>query len=209
MDKREILEKIRANKLVPVIRTKTANQARRAVEVLAKNGISVFEITMTVPNAVEIIEEFAGKDLLIGAGTVTSSSQAKDCVAVGARFIVGPAFDHDSVEFCVKNNIVVMPGCLTPTEVLAAHNAGADCIKVFPCSALGGAKYLKTLKTLFPEIEMMPTGGVNVGNVADFFAAGAFAVGVGADLVNIDAIEGGYDEEIGAKAREYLENIRS
>ena len=209
MEKREVLDQIRREKLIPVVRADDAEDARKAIEILSKCGIKVFEITMTVPNAVGLIAELNKTDVLIGAGTVLSREQAEKCIEAGAQFIVSPAFDAETVKFCRQNNIAVMPGCLTPTEVLTAWNAGADCVKIFPCDAMGGAKYLKTLKTLFPHVEMMPTGGVSLETIGDFFKSGAFAVGVGTDLVDVKAIRQGNLELIAEKARKYLEIVKS
>jgi 2-dehydro-3-deoxyphosphogluconate aldolase/(4S)-4-hydroxy-2-oxoglutarate aldolase len=209
MEKRDVLDRIRREKLIPVVRTDDTDDARKAIEILSSCGIKVFEITMTVPNAVELIRELNDTDILIGAGTVLDKEQAKDCIEAGAKFIVSPAFNLATVEFCRAKEIAVMPGSLTPTEVLTTWNAGADCVKVFPCDALGGAKYLKTLKTLFPHIEMMPTGGVSCETIADFFAAGAIAVGVGADLVDVKAIRSGNLQSLAEKAQKYLEIVRN
>lgn len=206
MKKAQVLETIKREKLVPVIRTTNTDDARKAVEVLFDCGIKVFEITMTVPNAIDLIAELSAEneEILIGAGTVLDKDQAEECIRAGAQFIVSPAFDLETVMLCRKNEIAVMPGAITPTEVLTAHKAGADCVKVFPCDAMGGAKYLKTLKTLFPEIEMMPTGGVNLETIGDFFRAGAFAVGVGTDLVDAKAIRQGNEEIVIEQAKKYL-----
>jgi len=211
MEKAKILETIKREKLVPVVRTNSTDDARKAVEALSKCGIKVFEITMTVPNAVELIAELSAKnsDVLLGAGTVLDEKQAEECIKAGAKFIVSPAFNAQTVRFCKENDITVMPGCLTPTEVLTAWNAGADFVKVFPCDAMGGAKYLKTLKTLFPHIEMMPTGGVSLETIADFFKAGAIAVGVGTDLVDVKAMQNGDLKLIAEKAGKYLEIVRN
>ena len=211
MEKSVVLETIKREKLVPVVRTNNTDDAQKAVEILASCGIKIFEITMTVPNAAELIRELtqSNPDILLGAGTILTREQAENCVEAGAKFIVSPAFDAETVRFCRDNKIAVMPGCLTPTEVLTAWNAGADCVKVFPCDALGGAKYLKTLKTLFPHIEMMPTGGVSCETIADFFKAGAIAVGVGTDLVDVKAIGEGNTEKIAAKTREYLKIVNN
>lgn len=211
MEKAKVLEIIKREKLVPVVRTNDTNDARDSIKALANCGVKVFEITMTVPNAVELIAELSEStsDVLLGAGTVLDKNQAEKCVDAGAKFIVSPAFDAETVRFCNANGVAVMPGTLTPTEVLAAHQAGADAVKVFPCDVMGGAKYLKTLKTLFPHIEMMPTGGVSLDTIADFFRAGAVAVGVGADLVDVKAIRAGNLEAVADKAREYLEIVRS
>ncbi len=210
MDKSQVIETIKREKLVSVIRANDTDDARKAIEILSECGIKIFEITMTVPNAVELIAELNQENsgILLGAGTVLDREQAEKCLKAGARFIVSPAFDAETVRFCVENEIAVMPGCLTPTEVLTAWNAGADCVKVFPCDALGGAKYLKTLKTLFPQIEMMPTGGVSLETIADFFAAGAIAVGVGADLVDLNLLKEGNGNSITEKARQYIEIVK-
>ena len=209
MEKSQVLEIIKREKLVPVIRTNKTDDARKAVEILSKCGIKVFEITMTVPNAADLIAELSeeNSEVLLGAGTVLDKTRAEVCIKAGARFIVSPAFDLETVKFCNENNIAVMPGCLTPTEVLAAWKAGADCVKVFPCDVMGGAKYLKTLKTLFPPIEMMPTGGVSLETIADFFRAGAIAVGVGTDLVDVAAIRQGNTEAVAEKAKKYLKSV--
>lgn len=211
MEKSAVLEKIKLEKLVPVIRTNDREDARKAVEALAKCGIKIFEITMTVPNAPELIAELNAENsnVLLGAGTVLDKKQAEACRKAGAKFIVSPAFDAETVRFCSENEITVMPGCLTPTEVLTAWNRGADCVKVFPCDAMGGAKYLKNLKTLFPHVEMMPTGGVSLETIADFFKAGAIAVGVGTDLVDFGAIREGNLEAVSEKARKYLEIVKN
>jgi 2-dehydro-3-deoxyphosphogluconate aldolase/(4S)-4-hydroxy-2-oxoglutarate aldolase len=209
MDKQTVLETIGREKLVPVVRTDQREDARAAIETLFAAGIKVFEITMTVPDAVGLIAELKSEDILIGAGTVLDKAQAEKCVAAGAQFIVSPAYDAATLEFCKARDVAVMPGSLTPTEVLNVWNAGADCAKVFPCDLLGGAKYLKTLKTLFPHVVMMPTGGVSLETIADFFKAGAFAVGVGADLVDVKAIKAGNLEAVGEKARKYLEIVKN
>ncbi len=207
MNKKQILDAMQSSKLVPVIRTETEDQARTAIEIIADCGIKVFEITMTVPGALSLMREFSGGELLIGAGTVTTLEETKQCIKSGAQFIVGPAYASESVAHCVANGKAVIPGCLTPSEVLSAHENGADCVKVFPCNALGGVKYLSTLKTLFPKIDMMPTGGVNIETINDYIAAGAFAVGIGSDLVDLNAIDEGNLEAVAAKASLYVDRI--
>ena len=211
MEKAKVLETIKREKLVPVIRTDSTDDARQAVEILSKCGIKIFEITMTVPNAVDLISELneSNSEILLGAGTVLDKSTAEKCLAAGAKFIVSPAFDAETVKFCREKNVAIMPGTITPTEVLTAHNAGADCVKIFPCDVMGGAKYLKTLKTLFPHIQMMPTGGVSLDTIADFFKAGAIAVGVGTDLVDVKSIRAGHIEAIADKARKYFEIVKN
>ncbi len=211
MEKAQVLETIKREKLVPVIRTNSTDEARQAVNILSKCGIKVFEVTLTVPNAVDLIAELneSNPDILIGAGTVLDKQNAGKCINAGAKFIVSPAFDAETVKFCREKNVAIMPGTITPTEILTAHNAGADCVKVFPCDIMGGANYLKTLKTLFPHIEMMPTGGVSLDTIADFFNAGAIAVGVGTDLVDFKAMREGNLEIVAEKARKYLEIVKN
>ena len=209
MEKSLVLETIKREKLVPVIRTNSTDDARKAVKILFECGIKVFEITMTVPDAVELIRQLSeeNSEILLGAGTVLDEKKAENCIEAGARFIVSPAFDLKTTLFCRENSIAVMPGTITPSEVLTAHKAGADCVKIFPCDTMGGAKYLKTLKTLFPHIEMMPTGGVNLETIGDFFRAGAIAVGVGTDLVDVEAIRRGEMETVAEHARKYLSAV--
>src|SRR5262249_3110376 len=145
----------------------------------------VIEITMTVPGALRVIEQLAGRgDAVVGAGTVLDAETARACTQAGARFIVSPALHVPTIELCRRHGVVVMPGALTPTEIVTAWQAGADLVKVFPCTALGGASYIRSLKAPLPQIELCPTGGVNLKNAGDFIRAGAAAVGIGADLVD-------------------------
>ena len=166
---------------------------------------------MTVPGAIQVIERLvseAGDRILIGAGTVLDPETARACMLAGAQFIVSPALNVETIRMCRRYNVAVMPGALTPTEVLAAWEAGADVVKVFPCSAVGGAKYLKALKGPFPDIELIPTGGVSLSTAHEFLQAGAFAVGVGGDLVDNQAIRDGKPEIVTESARKYLELVR-
>jgi 2-dehydro-3-deoxyphosphogluconate aldolase/(4S)-4-hydroxy-2-oxoglutarate aldolase len=195
------LETIRRVGIIPVVRASSADEAHRAVEAIRAGGIPVLEITLTVPGAVKIIAELTrrlGDGALIGAGTVLDSDSARECIDAGARFIVSPSLDVPTIETCRKASIPVFPGALTPTEVVTAWKAGADAVKIFPANAVGGATYLKSLKAPLPQIELIPTGGVNLNTVAEFIAAGAFALGVGADLVKGDAAE------VTEKAKQYV-----
>lgn len=182
MTKEEVLQKIKESGVVPVIRTSTAQEAEEIIETAYNQGIKVFEITMTVPNAVVVIKNIAqkyGKEVLIGAGTVLSKEAAKESLAAGAEFIVSPCLVKSVIEFCRSENKVICAGALTPTEVFEAWQAGADVVKVFPISAIGGANYIKSLKAPFPEIQIMPTGGLKAGDLEEFIKAGAIAIGVG------------------------------
>jgi 2-dehydro-3-deoxyphosphogluconate aldolase / (4S)-4-hydroxy-2-oxoglutarate aldolase len=209
MTKQEVLETIKRARLVPVIRTPAAEEARRILEICSGSGLSVFELTMTTPDAVELIREYAFPDskMLVGAGTVLTVEQAQLCVAAGAKFIVSPVFDRKVVEFCRSEHIAVMPAGLTPTEVYTAWHAGADVVKVFPCGAVGGASYIKALKSVFPEISLMPTGGVTLETVKSFIDAGAFAVGAGTDLVDLDLLRNGEVDRIKQRIERYLQEV--
>ena len=206
MNKSKVLQTIAEKKLVPVIRTATIDDARWAVEVLAAAGISVFEITLTIPDAVELIRELSASksEILIGAGTVLTMDQAKASSEAGAKFIVSPIRENKVVEFCNKNEICVMPAGLTPTEIYNAWQSGADVVKVFPCGAVGGASYIKAVKSVFPEIKLMPTGGVQAASVKDYLNGGAFAVGVGSDIIDWKALRDGRKVEVIDRTRQLL-----
>jgi 2-dehydro-3-deoxyphosphogluconate aldolase/(4S)-4-hydroxy-2-oxoglutarate aldolase len=210
MTKQDILKQIRQIGLVPVLRAESEEQAIALANAIADGGVTCLEVTMTVPGAVKVIARLAKDrpDILLGAGTVLDEESAKACVGEGATFIVSPAFDEKTVSYCRKHDVPVLPGALTPTEILRAWNAGADVVKVFPASAMGGAKYLKSLKAPLPNIELIPTGGVSLETAADFLNAGAYALGVGADLVDPKAIKGGHPETVTAHARKYMEIVK-
>jgi 2-dehydro-3-deoxyphosphogluconate aldolase/(4S)-4-hydroxy-2-oxoglutarate aldolase len=159
---------------------------------------------MTVPGATKIIQELRkhhGEKVLIGAGTVTNAKAAEECIDAGAQFLVSPGLSVAALEVAAKRGILAMPGALTPTEVMQAREAGAEVIKIFPCSSVGGPKHIKSLKAPFPDAQFIPTGGVNLSNAAEYFAAGAFALGVGADLVDLAALRDNNPEKIVAGAR--------
>ena len=209
--KAEVLERMQQVGLVPVLRAESEEQALALAAALAAGGVTILEVTMTVPNAVKVLARLAKESptMLIGAGTVLDPETARICMLEGARFIVSPALNVRTVELCQRYSVPVLPGALTPTEVVTAWQAGADVIKIFPAGSMGGAPYLGSLKAPFPQIEMIPTGGVSLATAADFLRAGAFALGVGADLVDTRAIVEGRAESISANARKYLEIVRS
>lgn len=211
MNKTDVLRRIRDTGLIPVVRAESADQAMRAVEAIQAGGVDVLEVTMTVPGAIGVIEQLAkayGEEALIGAGTVLDPETARACIQAGAQFIVSPALNEETIAFCRDNDVAVFPGALTPTEVVRAWNAGADAVKVFPAGAVGGASYLKALKAPLPQIELVPTGGVSLKTAADFIKAGAMALGVGADLVDMKALREGNAELITERARQFIEIVR-
>jgi 2-dehydro-3-deoxyphosphogluconate aldolase/(4S)-4-hydroxy-2-oxoglutarate aldolase len=196
--------------LVPVVRAPSPELAIRAVEALLLGGIDVFEITMTVPNAVSVIrtlcDRFAGR-ALVGAGTVLCAEDARLCIDAGAAFIVSPGLEVAIVQASRDCGVAVMPGALTPTEIMAATRAGADMVKIFPCSAMGGAKYLRALKAPFPHVKLLPTGGVSAATAGEYIAAGASALGIGADLIDISAIAAGNHAVLTRRAQALVEAV--
>ena len=209
--KTDVIRRIRDTGIIPVVRATSADEAMRAVDAIREGGISILEITMTVPGAIDVIAKVTerfGNDALVGAGTVLDPATAKACVDSGAQFVVSPALNLETIACCRELGVAVMPGALTPTEVVQAWNAGADFVKVFPAGAVGGASYLKALKAPLPQIELVPTGGVSLKTAADFIKAGAAALGVGADLVDIKAIREGQAALITERAKQFVEIVR-
>jgi 2-dehydro-3-deoxyphosphogluconate aldolase/(4S)-4-hydroxy-2-oxoglutarate aldolase len=210
MQKAEVLKSLRKIGLVPVLRAESAAQALALADAIAAGGVNVLEVTMTVPGAIQVMRKLteARPDILIGAGTVLDAETARMCILEGAKFVVSPALNLKTIELCHRYSVPVLPGALTPTEIVTAWEAGADVIKIFPASALGGAKYLKSVKAPLPQVEMIPTGGVSLASAAEFLEAGAFALGVGADLVNLKAIAERRPETITENAAKYLAIVR-
>lgn len=210
MTKSQILSFITEIGIVPVVRTSSAESAVQAVQAIYNGGIRAAEITMTVPGAIRALEKAAdafGDKLVLGAGTVLDPETARACMLAGAEFFVSPNLKVATIEMVKRYSKVVIPGALTPTEVLTAWEAGADIVKVFPCGNVGGAKYIKALKAPYPQIELIPTGGVNLDTAGEFLKAGACAVAVGAELVDAKSIKEGRLEVIEEKARQYLAAI--
>ena len=193
--------------IVPVIRAASSEQAMQAAEAVCAGGVPVVEVTMTVPGAIEVIARLAtslGPEILIGAGTVLDAETAKRCIDAGAEFIVSPGFDLETVRVVNRTGKLMMAGALTPSEVIAAWKAGSDFVKIFPCGAVGGAKYIKALKGPLPQIEMVPTGGVTLETIGDFFKAGACAVGIGGELADATLMKEGRFDAIAERARQFL-----
>jgi 2-dehydro-3-deoxyphosphogluconate aldolase / (4S)-4-hydroxy-2-oxoglutarate aldolase len=211
MHRNAILSSIIEIGVVPIIRTKTAESAIRSIEAVYRGGIRAAEITMTVPGAIQALEKLAdkfGDTMILGAGTVLDPETCRACILAGAQFIVTPALKHSTIELSRRYSKPIFPGALTPTEVLTAWEAGADAVKIFPASAMGGAKYIKALKGPLPQIDMVPTGGVNLETAGDFLKAGASAVAVGSELIDDKTIQEGKYEVFEERAKQYLEVIR-
>lgn len=200
----EIIERVG---LIPVLRARNSAQGHAIVKAMIAGGVTVVEVTMTVPGAVDLLKELKkeyGNDLLLGSGTVTTAEQCQATIDAGAEFVVSPSLHPEVIAVTKKNNKVSCPGALTPTEAITAWNAGADYVKIFPCSAVGGASYLKALHGPFPHLKLIPTGGVTLQTAESFIRAGARALGVGSDLVNLAAVDAGKPETITETAKAYL-----
>lgn len=212
MTKDAVFSAIREIGIVPVVRTESAESAIRSIEAIHRAGLRVAEITMTVPGAVRALEKVAdqfGDQVLLGAGTVLDPETARICMLAGAQFFVTPSLNIATIEMARRYSKVIVPGALTPTEVVTAWEAGADAVKIFPAGALGGAKYIRALRAPFPHIEMIPTGGVNLETAGDFLKAGACAVGVGNELVDAATIRAGKYEVFEERARKFIAAVQA
>ena len=207
----DVLHRMRTTGLVPVLRASTVAEGVALARAIAAGGIDVLEITMTIPGALEVIRTLVRDEpsLLIGAGTVLDPETARACILEGAQFVVSPGTNLKTIEMCRRYSCTVLPGALTPTEVITAWEAGADVIKLFPASAMGGAKYLRSLKAPLPQINFVPTGGISLATADEFLDAGAFALGVGADLADAKHIGLGTPEKITEIARQYREIVKA
>lgn len=208
MNHSEAVQHIKKTGIVPIIRTSDKETAVRSVEAIYEGGLTCAEITMTVAGAIGALEEVAkrfGSKILLGAGTVLDPETARICILSGAEFLVTPSLNSRTIELARRYSKAIFPGALTPTEILAAWEAGGDGVKVFPCSALGGAKYIRALRGPFPHIELVPTGGVNLETIGDFLKAGCSAVGVGGELVDAKTIAAGDYATITTRARQFIQ----
>ena len=187
----EVCARIKEIGILPAIRVRSAKDALFAASEMLRCGIPVVELTMTVPGAIGVIEELArtSPELLVGAGTVLDIETARACLDAGASFVTSPGLDRKTVEFAVRQNVAAIPGALTPTEVMMARDAGADLIKIFPCSQVGGPSYIKALKAPFPHVPFIASGGVDQVTASEFIRAGACALGIREKLIPPEAIE--------------------
>lgn len=211
MKKEEVSALIMKVGVVPVVRARSPEEALYAAQAIAHGGIPIVEITMTVPGAIEVIAELVrtASGVLVGAGTVTNAEAAHKCIEAGAKFLVSPGFNARTVAVARERGILMMAGALTPTEVMNAWEAGADFVKIFPCGNLGGAKYIQALKGPFPQVPMVPTGGVNLETAADYIRAGAAALGVGGELVLKEALRTRNSELLSGLAKQFVELVKS
>jgi 2-dehydro-3-deoxyphosphogluconate aldolase/(4S)-4-hydroxy-2-oxoglutarate aldolase len=211
MTKDQVRARVLEVGIVPVIRADSTKKAIAAAEAIVEGGISILEVTMTVPGAIDAIRHAVkshGHKAIIGAGTVLDARTASECFDAGAEFLVSPGLDVETVRAATGAGKLIMAGALTPTEIVAAWRAGADFVKVFPASAVGGASYIKALRGPLPQIPLVPTGGVNLNTAADFLRAGSAALGIGGELVSSSALSSGDMKRITELARRYLAIVR-
>lgn len=211
MKKEEVLAKIQEIGIMPGIRTSSAEDGRFAAEAIAKGGIPIVEITMTVPKAIDVISGMVrnSPNVIVGAGTVLDLETARRCLDAGVGFLTSPGLDLKIVEFAVKENILMIAGAMTPTEVITAWKAGSELVKVFPCAPIGGPTYIKALRGPFPQVPMIAAGGVNQETAADFILAGAAALGIGGRLIPKVAIEHRQPDKISELARRFLRIVQT
>jgi len=211
MNKEEVRAAIEEIGIMPSIRVKSAELALFGAETVYEAGIPVVEVTMTVPNAIEVIAQLAQNypNFVIGAGTVLDADTAERCVDAGASFLTNPGLVPDVLEFALKRNVVAIPGALTPSEVIAAWKAGADFVKIFPCAQVGGDQYIRVLKIPLPQIRLIASGGVNQLTAANFIFAGASSLGIGSELMPRQALKNRQGQWIHELARRFLEAVRN
>jgi 2-dehydro-3-deoxyphosphogluconate aldolase/(4S)-4-hydroxy-2-oxoglutarate aldolase len=211
MTKAEVLSRIEAIGIIPAIRVPTADAALFAARAVIGGDIPVIELPMTIPGAIDVmatlVKETPG--LIVGAGTLWDQVTARRCIDAGALFLTSPGLDPGMVEFAAKHGIAVLPGVLTPTEVMTAWRSGADMVKVFPCSQVGGPNYIRMLRAPFPDIPMIASGGVSQQTATDFILAGAAALGIGSDLIPNEAIRMRHPEWIHELARRFTNIVKS
>lgn len=211
MQKHEVRGWIEETGVIAAVRVFSEEDAMFAAQAVAEGGIPLIEITLTVPHATKVIAHMVKTHprLVVGAGGVTHSKAALDCLEVGAQFLTCDGFHPDVIEFAVKQGLVVIPGALTPTEVITAWGAGADFVKVVPCAQIGGESYIASLHSMFPHIPLIASGGVNQQNASNFIVAGAIGLGVGRELIPPDAIRRRQVDRIGELARRFLGFVKA
>jgi 2-dehydro-3-deoxyphosphogluconate aldolase/(4S)-4-hydroxy-2-oxoglutarate aldolase len=211
MKKIEVRTRIEEVGIIPGVRVSKSEHALYAAEAVNRAGIPIAEITMTVPNAIGVISDLAKSlpDMIVGAGTVLDTETAHRCLDAGAKFLTSTGLVMEVLEFALKNDIVIFPGALTPTEVIAAWKAGADFVKIFPCAPVGGTEYIRSLKIPFPQVPLIAAGGVNQQTIGTFIQVGATAVGIGSELLPRDALQGRNEQQIRELARRFLTMVKN
>jgi 2-dehydro-3-deoxyphosphogluconate aldolase / (4S)-4-hydroxy-2-oxoglutarate aldolase len=211
MNKREVRARMEEIGIIPSIRVSSTEDAIFAANEISAGGIPIVELTMIVPGALGVIADLVrnNPDVIIGAGEVTDSKTARHCLEAGAKFITGPGLDLGGVEFSPDEGAVIIPGALTPSEVMKAWKTGCDFVKIFPCSQVGGAQYIRALKAPYPRIPMIASGGVNQETATDFLLAGVTALGIGGALIPHESIQLRQPDRIRELARRFVEIVKN
>jgi 2-dehydro-3-deoxyphosphogluconate aldolase / (4S)-4-hydroxy-2-oxoglutarate aldolase len=211
MKKAEVRARIEEIGIIPAIRVSTRELARFAIEAINRAGIPIAEVTMTVPNALDVISQLARSlpEMIVGAGTVLDTETAQRCLDAGAKFLTSPGLVMEVVEFAVRKDLVVFPGVLTPTDVIMAWKAGADFVKIFPCAQVGGPAYIRALKVPLPQVPLIASGGVNQQSAPNFIRAGATALGIGSELIPHEALHRRQEAQIHELARRFLAMVKN
>jgi 2-dehydro-3-deoxyphosphogluconate aldolase/(4S)-4-hydroxy-2-oxoglutarate aldolase len=210
MNKATAIEKVVKTGLIPIVRASSSGEALKVMDAICAGGVATVEVTMTVPGALKVLEQMAdklGDRVLLGAGTILDPETARAAILAGAQFLVSPNLDVKVIEVARRYSCISVPAGLTPTEIVTAWEAGADFVKVFPCNAMGGASYIRSIRGPLPQIEVIPTGGVNLETIGEFLKAGAAAVGVGTEMVNRKAVQEGRFDVITENARKFVEAV--
>jgi 2-dehydro-3-deoxyphosphogluconate aldolase/(4S)-4-hydroxy-2-oxoglutarate aldolase len=210
MNKPEKLNLIRQTGVIAIMRAQSSDQLIAAADAIKAGGVRVIEVTMTTPGALEVIAQASekyGQDVLFGAGSVLDAETARAAILAGADFVVAPTLNLDVIALCNRYGVPVMPGCYTPTEMLTAWEAGADMIKLFPAS-VGGPDLVKALLAPLPQLEIVPVGGVDLDNAAEFIAKGSAALGVGSSLVNLKLLASGDMDELAMRAASFIREVK-
>ena len=210
MERTAVVQSLKEIGLVPIVRATSTEEALKIVEAIRASGITTVEITMTVPGAIRVLETLSSQlegKVLLGAGTVLDPETARLAILAGAEFLISPTLNPKVIEMTRRYGKVSIPAGLTPTEILAAWEAGADFVKVFPCGSMGGADYIKAVKAPLPQVEMIPTGGVTLDTAADFLRAGAAAIAVGGEIVDKKAVAAKKWDVITENARKFIDLV--
>jgi 2-dehydro-3-deoxyphosphogluconate aldolase/(4S)-4-hydroxy-2-oxoglutarate aldolase len=211
VNKQEVRRRIEEVGIIPSIRVSSTDDALFAAEAVSRGGIPIVEITLTVPEATKVISHVVqrAQEMVVGAGGVLDAETARRCLDAGAQFLTSDGLDPETVKFAVKEEVVVIPGTLTPTDVIAAWKLGSDFVKVVPCGHVGGHSYIRALKAMFPNVPLIAAGGVNQLNAFNFILAGAVALGIGGELIPREAIRRRQPDRIGELARRFTNAVSS
>lgn len=209
MNRLEVRHRIEVVGIIPAIRVSSAEDALFAAEAVSRGGIPIVEVTLTVPNAIEVIAHVVqhAPNLIVGAGGVSDAETARCCLDAGATFLTSDGLDTETVKFAVQENVVIIPGALTPTDIIAAWKLGPDFVKIVPCGHVGGDSYIRDLKAMFPKVPLIAAGGVNQRTAFNFIAVGAVALGVGGDLIPREAIRRRQPSRIAELARRFTNSV--